>query len=657
MSRWLAHLNTEQREAALHDYGPLLILAGAGSGKTTVLVSRAGRLIEDRVCTGARLCVLTFTNKAASELKLRVQSKLGGLGAPIWAGTFHSFGLFLLRSLGKAAGVKRDFGIVDATDAAGIAGELMSDFKNGKTGYDSYRLIEMLSAWRAEGRLEARKEDEYEEATQWLMPRYLKRLDLLGVVDFDGLLQRPLEMMDDNSEILRKAQALFDQVMVDEFQDTNALQMKLVRRLSANHLNLAVVGDDDQAIYGWRGACVRNILDFPKTFSKCRVVRLETNYRSLPAVLNLANAIIANNIDRHPKKLRPHLNKESMKPELPELPELIIYGSETEEAEGVCAEIRQSLDRQIPPSEIAVLYRSNSIGASLEAELRKNQIAYAITGGTAFFDRKETRDVLAYIRLAFRPTTLSFRRAVTAPPRGIGETSLELLEQFALKKKRPLVSVAREWEAAGLPSKAGNALSELFGHVDEFSQAARSSPEESLLRLMERCGYRKHLERVASNAIAASKRWRFVEIFADVFKRSLLRSGDPGDFIDAMELRDEVKDEAGEKVNLMTLHACKGLEFRVVILVGVEEDLLPHRSLGSDVAEERRLFYVGVTRAKETLILTRTNKRNRFGREVDVVPSRFLMEISKDLYSTREGVRFVSGDRRKALLSEIYKNL
>ncbi|MBI1862045.1 MAG: UvrD-helicase domain-containing protein [Deltaproteobacteria bacterium] len=653
MSPWLKNLNEEQREAALHNEGPLLILAGAGSGKTTVLVSRAGRLIDEGICPAKRLCVLTFTNKAARELKARVAARLGEPGGQIWAGTFHSFGLSLLRKFSKASGFKQEFGVVDATDSAAIAKELMGDFHNaGKTAYDSRRLIEMISQWRHEGRLTARGEDEYEAAVEWLMPRYFNQLDRLGVVDFDGLLQRPIDLIKRDPEIRREIQQMYDQVMVDEFQDTNATQMKLVRLLSESHNNLSVVGDDDQSIYGWRGACIKNILDFPKNFKRCKVVRLERNYRSTEPILKFANAAISRNVERHVKVLKPHLVGEAP------APKLFVYQNETEEAEGVCGEIRGWLESGVSPKEIAVLYRSNSIGASLEAELRKNSIPYAITGGTAFFDRKETRDALAYLRMAFRPSALSLRRMLTSPPRGVGGKSLELLEVYAHDHRTNLVRAARRWREAGVEERAGRALDDVFTSLESFAPACVNSPKTSLLGLLEQSGYRKHLEKRSSDALQGAKRWRMIEIFADVFERMMLKTRDPKDFIDAMELRDHADDEEEQsKINLMTLHASKGLEFQCVILVGVEEEILPHRTLGLDVAEERRLFYVGVTRAKRMLYLTHNRKRNRFGGEVDVVPSRFLIEIPRTLYQMGEPVRKMSAENRKAMLNQLYETL
>ena len=652
MSVWIKNLNDEQQSAVLHNFGPLLILAGAGSGKTTVLVSRAGRLIDEKICPASKLCVLTFTNKAARELKSRVASRLGEKGSEIWAGTFHSFGLSLLRRFSKASGLKKEFGVVDATDSAAIAKELMWDFHNaGKTAYDSSALLEMISQWRHEGRTGAKSEDEYEVAVEWLMPRYFKRLERLGVVDFDGLLQRPIELMKKSPDIRKEIQESFDQVMVDEFQDTNATQMKLVKLISERHNNLSVVGDDDQSIYGWRGACIRNILDFPKMFRMCKVVRLERNYRSSESILKLANAVISQNKERHDKVLRPMVVSDAI------LPKLFVYQDETEEASGVCGEIRAWLDKGVPQGEIAVLYRSNSIGASLEAELRKNSIPYAITGGTAFFDRKETRDVLAYLRLAYRPTELALRRVLTAPPRGVGGKCLERLEEFAQHRQTNLVQAARLWKETGVELKAGQSLDDLFGHLEQFRANCVSTPRASLMNLLASTGYRKHLAKTANDSLAAAKRWRLIEIFCDVFDRTLLKTRDPKAFIDAMELRDNVDEEEIPRVNLMTLHASKGLEFQCVCLVGIEEEILPHRTLGLDVAEERRLFYVGLTRAKRELYLTHNRRRNRFGREADVLPSRFLVEVPKALYQMGEAVRKMTAENRKTLLDELYKQI
>ncbi|MEZ4751365.1 MAG: UvrD-helicase domain-containing protein, partial [Bdellovibrionota bacterium] len=488
---WLGGLNPSQQEAAAHNEGPLLILAGAGSGKTTVLVARAGRLLAEGICAPEKLCVLTFTNKAARELKARVSARLGGQGANIFAGTFHSFGLQILREFHDEAGLPKFFGILDTRDTSQMLKELLRNLRQGdKTAYDADRLLAILSQWREQGRTQADRDDEYEIAAEWVLPRFLQRMQSLGAIDFDGLILRPLQLMDESPEIRERIQKKFDHVMVDEFQDTNLMQMRLIQRLVEGHRNISVVGDDDQAIYGWRGACVKNILDFPKFYPGCKVVRLETNYRSLPPILNLANAIIKNNNTRYDKMLRPHHEAEG------ELPELFILRDEAEELEHVVSEIGRFERDGISRSEIAMLFRSNTQGALIEAELRKNNIPYRMRGGMGFFDRKETRDVMAYLRCAIRPHEIAFRRILNTPSRGLGDKAVEKLAAFSKERKQSFVKSARQWQAAGLEPRAGGAIESLFLTLEGLvtSCLAPGSTSTQLTTALEQIGYRKYLE-------------------------------------------------------------------------------------------------------------------------------------------------------------------
>lgn len=663
MSRWLQGLNEEQVHAAQHDYGPLLILAGAGSGKTTVLVARTGRLIEEKIVEARRMCVLTFTNKAARELKTRVQTKLGPLGKRIWAGTFHSFGLNLLRKYHKEAGLSEGFGILDPGDAGAIVKELLRDFHNaGKTTYDAEKLLSMISTWREAGRTSGRNDDEYEVAVEWVLPRFMSRLNALGMVDFDSLILKPLELLEKNPQIGAQIQGEFDQVMVDEFQDTNLMQMRFIQRLVKPHQNVTVVGDDDQSIYGWRGAAVSNILNFPKTYSTCKVVRLERNYRSTPAILTVANAVIAKNSQRHDKILRPRDSAENGK-----LPEIFVYENEGEEAENICIEVSEFIRNGHANKDIALLYRSNSQGALIEAELRRNQIPYHMTGGTGFFDRKETRDILAYLRCALKPTEIALRRIINVPARGVGEKSVDLITAFGVSRNISFMEAAKAWREAGVDDKAGAALEDLFERlrnlVPTLTEADEETPGQKLVKFLEGLGYKEHVDKLAPNAAIASKKWRWVEIFSGVLTSFLERGGrfatSVREFVDAMELRDilNATEEDEDRVQLMTLHACKGLEFPVVFMLGIEEDIIPHKMLGSDISEERRLFYVGITRAKERLILTRACQRRKFGKWIPSAPSRFLLEIPKHLVTEQVGPRPVRQAVRKSMIADLFKKL
>lgn len=655
----------------LHVHGPLLILAGAGSGKTTVLVSRTGHILTSQDVKPDEVCVLTFTTKAARELKHRVGAKIGARAGGIWTGTFHSFGLQLLRKFHKQAGLPSGFGVIDQGDSHEILKELTANIKNsGKESFKVDKIFSIMSDWRGRGRTRAQNEsDEYEVMAQVLLPKYLKRLESLGVVDFEGLLIKPLELFKNEPKILEHMQRQFKHVMVDEFQDTNVTQFNLVRGLVSGsepgRQNIAVVGDDDQSIYGWRGAVISNILDFPKNFANCKVIRLERNYRSTPAILKIANEVIAKNEKRHGKVLRPNPQAADGS-----LPELFVYENDDIESEEVATHIRYFVDKGYKHDDIAILYRSNGQGGMVEAQLRKNQIPYTITGGTGFFDRKETKDVLAYLRCSLSPNEVAFRRVLNTPSRGIGETTVERLDQHATKLGFKFHVAARNWRAAGIQEKVGENIDAFFRLLDLLpDDILRGDPTKSvgdtLLAKLREMGYRDHLLQTSKDSQALDKRWMIVEIFCRVLDAFIAKGGRDEktlhEFIDAMELRDAQTNEDEDKtpkVQLLTLHACKGLEFPCVIFIGCEEDLIPHKTLGSDVSEERRLFYVGVTRAKEHLVLTRARSRKRYGRFAPVAPSRFLLEIPPNMVNAFEsGFRPVGEDQRKNLLADLFKKL
>jgi len=676
---WTKGLNPQQAEAVLHTQGPLLILAGAGSGKTTVLVSRTGHLISNVKIDPNHICVLTFTNKAARELKHRVSHRLGSGAQGIWSGTFHSFGLQILRRYHRQADLPSHFGVIDQGDAEGILKELAGTIKNSaKESFRIDRLLEMINAWRSVGRKKAQNPaDEYEIMAEVLLPKYLRRLETLGVVDFEALLLRPLQLFQTRPEILSEMQDRYRHVMVDEFQDTNSTQFRLVQAISLTHQNLAVVGDDDQSIYGWRGACIENILDFPKHFSGCRVIRLESNYRSTPAILSLANNIIEKNAKRHGKVLRPNPNSGPGSK-----PELFVYDNDDVEIEEVVKHIISFRDQGIPLNDVAVLYRSNSQGALLEAALRRENLKYSITGGVGFFDRKETKDVLAYLRSALKPNEISLRRILNTPHRGIGETTVDRISGFARDKQVSFLSALRKAADVNHSGPAGLDVGEraarsiqafldlLDGLVPRLLAQTREPDAvgRELMAFLNQIGYRDHIRGVHKSDEVVSSRWQVLEILAQVLNRFVEQGGASiktlHEFIDSMDLRDQPDEQSdgpndsSQKVQLLTLHACKGLEFRAVVLMGLEEDLLPHRVLGGDVSEERRLFYVGVTRAKEHLVLTRARTRKKYGKVAPVTPSRFLEEIQPDLIVKYEsGYRPLGATQRQSMLDDLRKRL
>jgi DNA helicase-2/ATP-dependent DNA helicase PcrA len=483
----------------------------------------------------------------------------------------------------------------------------------------------------------------------------MRKLDVLGVVDFEGLLQKPLELFHQHPQVLSDLQDYFQYIMVDEFQDTNEVQMQLVENLFKKHRNIAVVGDDDQSIYGWRGAQVKNILQFPKTYAPCEVIRLERNYRSTPNILRIANEVIAKNKSRHGKTLVAHGHKVEG-----DLPEVFVCENEDEEAEFVAREIQSFIASGRSPKDVAVLYRSNSQGGMIESVLRTMHIPYSVSGGTSFFDRKEVKDCLAFLRCGLMPNDVSLRRILNTPPRGIGDTSIEKINAHGMEHKISFVKACAQSENPHVLQFL-ELLKTLPGQVMNPQETV--SPGILFVHFMKQLGYREYLNTTTADPVVAERKWLGVDILGRILDSFVKRTGVNDktlrQFLDAMELRDD-QEEQDEKpqVSLMTLHAAKGLEFPIVMFVGVEEDLLPHRNLGSDVDEERRLFYVGVTRAKERLILSRCKMRKRHGTSKPVSPSRFLLEISKaHIKDYQAEYRPVTVEQRESLVSSFLSGL
>lgn len=660
MSFWLQGLNPEQQEAVSHNEGPLLILAGAGSGKTTVLVSRTGRLIEEKKAKPEKIGVLTFTNKAAQELKHRVELKLGKSAKKVWSGTFHGFGLQFLKKHWKEAGLPQKFGVIDSSDSIAILKDLVKSVKAyEKSEMNMELLLSKITYFRQYGHDEKNDPTIESAASIVLAPKYVRRMRDLGVVDFEELLLRPLQMVAKSEILKQELQTLFDYMMVDEFQDTNSLQMKLVDVLSGERKNIAVVGDDDQSIYGWRGAQIQNILTFPSRYKQCRVIRLERNYRSSEKILNMANAVISNNKNRHGKVLRAAKDNEG------ELPELFVFENEHIEVEEVVRELHRFHGLGYAWKDIAILYRSNSQGGLMEGGLRAADIPYNLTGGTALFERKEAKDVLAYIRSSVYPTEVGFRRILNLPPRGVGEKSIEQIEAYD-DGKLPFHVQAQRWGVENLQEKAGQGITDLFQFLKNLKKQLLESglsAEDVLNSELTAIGYRQYVNTSYRDLRAADSRWITVNIVGRILDGMFYRHGRTIDtlekFIDCMELRDlgnEDKNDA-DVVQLMTLHACKGLEFPLVFLIGLEEDILPHIRLGSDIDEERRLLYVGVTRAQKHLVLTRVRQRKRYGKFQLVSPSRFLIELDSALYSEMQDCRPMNVQSKENMFADFFKNM
>jgi len=657
-------LNPDQLEAVFATDGPLLILAGAGSGKTTVLVSRTQRIIELKKAKPEEVVVLTFTNKAARELKERVSLAVPK-GKKLVTGTFHAFGLNFLKKHHKLAGLPKRFGVIDDADSRFIIKDLLKDKKHdSKSDYDPEIILKVIQDLRLARSHSPTIEESYLEMGEWLYPDYLKRMTTLGVVDFDGLILTPTKILRENEELKKEYHKKIKYLMVDEFQDTSAMQMDLVKELINPEQNIAVVGDDDQSIYGWRGAEIKNILSFPKLFENCQVVRLETNYRSTPEIIDLANAVIHKNTDRHTKTLKPHIHSVHG-----EKPEVYVFEDENRECEEVVNLVR-NISKTEKLSDIALLYRSNAQGGVLEGLLKQSRIPYDLTGGPNLMDRKEVRDALAFIKAAITPDDLSLRRIINLPPRGIGDLSVEKILNYQEEKEIGFLRALRSWDQSEITARVGQSVEDFLLALKDLRDVLikndESTYEARLKEFFTQVGLKDLIFSSYKDSKTAQKKWELIEILGRILDSFLNNSKDKKnrdslvkDFLESMMLRDtEDKDDGVDKLQMLTFHASKGLEFPVVILVGVDEGLIPHEKLGHDVSEERRLFYVGVTRAKKSLIMTRASQRKRYGKMRQTSATRFLVNLADDLFNTYEnGFKPVSETQRKDMLADLYKSL
>jgi superfamily I DNA/RNA helicase len=660
-------LNPAQREAVEHFTGPMLVLAAAGSGKTRVITHRVVRLIQ-RGIPAKGIVALTFTNKAAAEMRARIAKALGdSLAAKdLTISTFHSFGLGVLTRERASLGSGGAFTIFDQGDQLGCIKELLSRIDYGKrfdAGVIASRISNAKNAFMAPEELPEREGDDYDAITKIVYPRYQAALKAFQAYDFDDLVCEVARVWRAREDILSRWRERYPFLLVDEYQDTNRAQVEVLRLLAGERRNLCVVGDDDQAIYGWRGADVRNILAFDEQFPGAKVVKLEQNYRSLKPILDVANAVIARRADaKHRKVLFTDRRSDPN-----EKVQSVIASSPEAEAQWVAMEIRKAIrDDAIPAREIAVLYRSNGQAKAIEETLREQMVPHRVVGGQQFFERKEVKDLLAYMKVSLnRADEISLRRIMNYPPRGIGDTSVEKLAQAALARGWTLWEAIERVDAIDAvsgPARDGcKALEKLIAETRRQLLAERVKPSEAARALCERVGMRKEIEATSPSLSAAGRRWANVDgmfgLFARREQRELAKGGDGVDgfatFLHLLSLDfNETEDESRDVVTLSTLHGAKGLEFDLVFLVGCEEGLLPHSRtidaratdvvpstgdhVSADVEEERRLFYVGVTRAKKRLTLSRARARVVRGKPAPRTPSRFLLEVPAELIDERE---------------------
>ena len=654
----LGRLNPAQRDAVTATEGPLLVLAGAGSGKTRVITIRVAYLCHMGVLPGAILAV-TFTNKAATEMKERVRSILGGKGKSHAAGnrpvvsTFHSLCLNILKREIETLGYRRDFSIYDTAEQVSLLRHLLSDIRVFEKSFKPEAVLEKISRLKnnftkGSGQVkDNRDEFDTEALSETLLPKYQQMMRSLNVVDFDDLLLLTLRLFRESPETLEKYRKRFQYLMVDEYQDTNKVQFDILKLLAGERENMCVVGDDDQSIYGWRGANLRNILDFERHFPGAKIVRLEQNYRSFGNILAAANGVIRNNKKRMEKSLRTERGAG---------PKVCLYRAEDgeDEARWIADRITQiKYERKLDYGDFAVIYRANTLSKPFEEALRAARVPYTVVGGTSYFDRKEIKDLAAYLKvIANNSDNLSLLRAASAPKRGLGPSATNRLAEFAKEKTGTLLEAFKRAEEAGIPAKQAETAKAFALMIERYEGLfkTRGGMGRAFRALAEEVRFKDYIEELYKSPDMALRRMEnaenFIRSLENYEERALPETGEgksPSlrDFLEELALdgNPAEKDERPFGVVLTTFHSAKGLEFPVVFIACLEEDVLPHKKSalpGEDMEEERRLFYVGITRAMRELYLTCARCRTKYGKRVPLNASRFLDEIPADIIKKME---------------------
>jgi DNA helicase-2/ATP-dependent DNA helicase PcrA len=636
----MAQLNAAQLEAVHSLRGPLLVLAGAGTGKTSVVTHRIAELIRQGVAP-SRILAVTFTNKAAGEMQSRASALLGRkLKERPEISTFHSLCVRILRRHIAQLGYPAQFAIYDRSDQEAAARRALREIKVSGDMLKPGDLINIVSGWKMRGIRPAEAAEcaatDKEHLAASAYRRYQTALRAAGAVDFDDLLLSTEELLTRFPDVRAQESARFTHLLIDEYQDTNLSQYRIVKALALPHRNLCVVGDDDQSIYGWRGAEVTHILNFRRDWPDAKVVRLEQNYRCTAQILEMANRLIAFNRQRHAKVLRS--DKAGDPPRILQAPDEVC------EARNVVEEIQMRLEKTgAEPRDFAILFRTNEQPRAFEMELRRARVPYVLIGGASFYDRKEVRDILAYLKLLVQPRDeVSLLRVLNTPPRGIGTSAARLLVEMAIQDGTSVWDVmTNPAKLAPLSSAARTGAEQFVELISRYGTYAKTrSLVDVVKHLIDETRYREELTRLYPNADEHQTRWAAVEEVVNALANYVQGASKPtlSAFLDDALLADRDDDDEKENqlkrnaVVLMTLHSAKGLEFNEVYLVGLEEGLLPHRRSveieGDAIDEERRLCYVGMTRARERLTLTLALSRTKWGKSRPTVPSRFLFEIT-----------------------------
>lgn len=630
-------LNKEQAEAVSTINGPMLILAGAGSGKTKVLTCRVAYLLQQGV-RPYRILAITFTNKAAAEMRERVDKIAGSAAKDVWLFTFHAFCARILRfDIDKLGDYSNNFAIYDTTDTKNLIKQILKEMNLDEKRFPPASIISQIS--NAKNKLQT-PEAYWREASDFFSQQvakiyvaYQEKLRANNAVDFDDLLLLTLQLLQSNTEVREKYQNKFDYLMVDEYQDTNHAQYLLTKVLAGKHKNICVVGDADQSIYGWRGADIQNILDFEKDYPDAKLVKLEQNYRSTEVILDAANAVIKNNSGRKPKNLWTDKGTGTK----------ITYFRAIDERDEARFVIEQMQELQTKENaklgDMAVLYRTNTQSRVFEEMLIKSGISYSIVGGTKFYERKEIKDIISYMRLIYNPNdSLSLLRVINVPRRGIGDATLGRLQAYAAENNETLFNVISNASVVpGLSSRFVGKLDELAAVLFELMGDATDLPvKQFITNVMNKTGYLEELEnsRSAQDQSRIENLKELLSVAEDFEDKARRNNEEPTleNFLADVALVADIDDAdlEDDSVTLMTLHSAKGLEFPTVFLVGMEEGIFPHaRTLldENEIEEERRLCYVGITRAEKHLYLSNARMRMIFGHTVSYPPSRFLDEV------------------------------
>lgn len=626
----LDYLNDRQKEAVLYGDGPLLILAGAGSGKTSVLTKRVAYLIKERNVSPKNIVAITFTNKAAKEMKERIIKEVGKEGYDIQISTFHSFGLRIIKENYEKLGYEKNFTIIDSDDSLTVVKKILKEMGIDSTRFNPKFIKNQISSCKNEmvtpEKYKNLVNDELSDITYKVYKKYQDTLLRNNSLDFDDLLIKPIELFNKYKEVLENYQELFKYVFIDEYQDTNEAQYILSKMISAKYKNICVVGDDAQSIYSWRGANFKNILNFEKDYKNAKVILLEQNYRSTKTILNAANSVIKNNINKKDKNLWTDNS-------IGEKIKYVRTNDEKDEASYVTREIRNLVNNGVSLDDIAVLYRTNAQSRTIEEGFLNSNIPYKIVGAFAFYSRKEIKDLLAYLKLIYNTKDdVSLMRIINYPKRKIGAKTIENLSMDAVLNGTSMfdvISSGKELE-----------FKKLILEMKEKSEVL--SLTETIDMVLDKSGIKSELE--SEHTLEADIRLENLNEFKSITKTFEEESGIASleDFLNEVSLVSDVNDQKNDnspKVTLMTIHAVKGLEYKYVFVIGMEENIFPHvNSCEEDggIEEERRLCYVAITRAKEKLYLVNALRRMLYGKTSVNMPSRFINEIDKDLIDAPE---------------------